>query len=294
MSYNSIISSDSFFSIQKATEENGKWNIVMKASTESVDREGDVVMQKALLDQKEFFSECGFISWNHQHKQGGPKYIIGEPDKVYSEGGATFVKGHLYQSNLIAKDIWDNIKSGAKIGCSIGGRVKSAESGNMFSKGSKAKRLTINKVMWDEIALTPTPVNLDTFGSVQMSKSLLLKSFVDGYPEEDEERKDRMEVSKELADLHNIRDPKNQVIVRLIVNLMTNNPRSMFSYFLNGLSNEDSFESIANDYFGLYSKDRKLRKTEVETFQNCFDYVLKNCISRKADTDERGGTDDGY
>jgi len=143
----------------KGVEEDGKWIVYLEASNEITDQEGETVNMAALQKAADYYLSHGVLSWDHKQKQThDPKYIIGEPLEVkFTDDKRTLVKGFLYQSNEVAKSVWDNIKSGATIlGASIGGGIL-----------SKAQS-KIKQIIWDETALTHKPVNDSTLGNVQM------------------------------------------------------------------------------------------------------------------------------
>lgn len=160
----------------KAEEHGGKWVVYLQASNEGLDQDSEVILSKALRDAKDYFLTHGVLSWDHKHKiLHDPGFIVGEPDDVqFTNKNETLVKGWLYQKNPIAKKLWSNIESGAtKLGASVGGGILSK------SKGK------IERVIWDETAITHKPVNDMTLGHVQVipfrefAKALMAGSGVD-------------------------------------------------------------------------------------------------------------------
>jgi hypothetical protein len=143
----------------KAEEQGGKWNLYLQASNEGLDQEQEVILCKALKDSQDYYLSHGILSWDHKHKVlHDPGFIIGEPSEVaFSAKNETLVKGWLYQKNDIARKLWKNLESAAtKLGSSVGGGILSKAEG------------TINKVIWDEVAVTNKPVNDGTMGKVQL------------------------------------------------------------------------------------------------------------------------------
>ncbi len=143
----------------KGKEEDGKWIVYLQASNESKDREEEVVVCKALKEAAKDFLSYGVLSWDHKHKMThDPEFIIGEPlDVQFTEANETLVKGFLYQKNEKAKHLWNNIQSGAqRLGASVGGGV--------LEKSDEA----IERLIWDEVAITYKPVNDKTLGNVQL------------------------------------------------------------------------------------------------------------------------------
>jgi len=160
--------SDSFFTaftqcaFVKAEEERGQWIVYLEASNEAKDQEDEVVVLKALKDAANYYLTHGVISYDHQHKlQKDPVYIIGEPvDVAFTEHRSTLVKGLLYRENKIAQGVWQNLLSNStRFGASIGGYV--------LKKSDARTHNVIRKIIWDDTAVTPKPVNDTTLGKVQ-------------------------------------------------------------------------------------------------------------------------------
>jgi len=143
----------------KAEEHGGKWIVYLQASNEGLDQDSEIILSKALQEARDYYLSHGVLSWDHKHKLlHDPGFIVGEPLEVqFSKSNETLVKGWLYQKNPIAKKLWANIESGAqKLGASVGGGILSK------SKGK------IERVIWDETAITHKPVNDMTLGHVQV------------------------------------------------------------------------------------------------------------------------------
>jgi len=154
--------------IFKAGEENGKRVVYIEASNESVDAEGDVVMQQALLASRDHFLTNGVLSYDHLHKlEKDPKYIVGEPlDVKFTDEGHTYVKGWLYDENEYADSLYKLIRAGStKVRASIGGQV-------MDRRGD-----AITDVQWDEVAFTIKPVNDSLVAASETPFKVFTKSF---------------------------------------------------------------------------------------------------------------------
>jgi len=169
-------------SVDGKTDENGNYIFQVEASNENVDLQDQVVLQSALMESKENFIKKGVISWDHQHKmrkpdgsvESVPENVIGEPLDVWTDGKSTFVKGVLYKSNKKAKDIIQKLQDGStRIRASVGG---------IFPKIKKAANGVeqITHVLWNDLALTTSPVN-NTVGSAVFAKSLTAQEFADTY-----------------------------------------------------------------------------------------------------------------
>jgi hypothetical protein len=165
---------------EERTDENGNFIFEVEASNENLDLQNQVVLQSALLNSKDHFLKEGVISFDHQHKRVTPEgkvipdtsMVIGEPIEVKTEGKKTIVVGKLYKSNEIAKDIAQKLKDGStRIRASVGG---------IFPKIVKDARTGIEKitsVLWNDLALTFTPVNA-TVSSADFVKSMDPAEFV--------------------------------------------------------------------------------------------------------------------
>jgi len=143
----------------KAVRENDDYIIYLEASNENKDQEGETALQKALMEQKDYFLAHGVVSWDHQHKeQHDPNFIVGEPLSVaFHNDGRTLIKARLYPYVDKAMAIWKLAQSDStRLGASVGGMILKKAHGR------------ISKVIWDEIAITHKPVNDDTLGKVKL------------------------------------------------------------------------------------------------------------------------------
>jgi hypothetical protein len=143
----------------KAEESDGKWNVFLQASNEGFDQDKEKMLVKALQDQAQYYESHGVISWDHKQKQlHDPSFIIGEPtDVAFNAKNETLVKGILYKENKRAQGLWENLMSkSTRFGASVGGYIL-----------HKAQNI-IDKVFWDETAITHKPVNDETLGKVQL------------------------------------------------------------------------------------------------------------------------------
>jgi hypothetical protein len=172
--------------LAKSLERDADGNVIftVEASNENLDIEGQRVLQAALLGTKDYFLQNGVVSKDHKHrtfKKGGgfdlhEEYVIGEPLDVFTNGTSTFVKGKLYAKNPYARkfiELLDNASS--RVRASVGGLLPRLN--KVVEKGRKVGEVV--SVLWDDIALTITPVN-PTVGSAvsTMTKSLSSIEFV--------------------------------------------------------------------------------------------------------------------
>ncbi|GAB6393297.1 MAG: hypothetical protein MdMp014T_2670 [Treponematales bacterium] len=149
-------------SAEERTDENGNFIFEVEASNENLDLQGQVVLQRALLESRDHFLSNGVISYDHLHKRrdkdgqvvSDPAMVIGEPIEVKTDGTKTIVVGKLYKNNNIARDIIQKLKDGST-------RIK-ASVGGIFPKVIKDAKRGIEKivqVLWNDLALTVSPVN---------------------------------------------------------------------------------------------------------------------------------------
>ena len=59
-------------SSQEKTDEYGNYIFEVEASNENLDLQGQIVLQRALLDSRDHFLRNGVISLDHLHKRKGP------------------------------------------------------------------------------------------------------------------------------------------------------------------------------------------------------------------------------
>ena len=171
--------------LSKALDKDEFGNVIFEAeaSNENLDIEQQRVLQSALLSTKDYFLKNGVISKDHKHrtfKKGGAfdiheEFVIGEPIDVYTDGLRTFVKGKLYPNNEHAQKFIDLFATGStRIKSSVGGLVprikKTIENGKKIGE--------VISVLWDDLALTITPVNPTVEPAVSMAKSLSSLEFV--------------------------------------------------------------------------------------------------------------------
>ena len=148
-------------------EQDGRRYLYLEASNEDVDRDGEVVLQKALADSRDYFLRHGNIDLCHHSlgRSGIADYLtyeIGKPVEVRFDGPQTFVKAELYQGESpMAKHadlVWDSLTRQtppSRWYPSIGGSVlrKSVK----IDHGEKVN--VIEQVNWNNIALDRQPIN---------------------------------------------------------------------------------------------------------------------------------------
>jgi hypothetical protein len=179
-------------SIVKASTINGDRIIEVQASSEDRDQEGDVILQKALLDSAPYFIATGHIDIDHiselGHRYGikNPNsYIVGTPLEVLDKGsGHTYVKSKLYKNSdgdfnpkLYTYDmVWASLHTDppAKWSASIFGYPKSdafIDCSEDFCENTNATRYLVKGLEWHSLALTKSPVNSSLKGFAKIVKA---------------------------------------------------------------------------------------------------------------------------
>lgn len=165
------------------TDENGNPIVIIQASNENLDYQGERVLRSALMASKDYLLQNGVISFDHKHlssekiyefdpKWNPEKYILGKPMEVWeapNEDGimTVFAKAVLSKSNSIAREIIGKLKDKiATVKASVGGRLAKKEM--RLDTKTFTDVPTIVGVLWDEIALTYKPVN-QTLGASSLS-----------------------------------------------------------------------------------------------------------------------------
>jgi hypothetical protein len=171
--------------LAKSLERDSDGNVIftVEASNENLDIEQQRVLQSALLQTKDYFLKSGVVSKDHKHRKMNKDgtfeidedYVIGEPLDVFTDGTSTLVKGKLYAGNEYAQKFIKLLDQGSsRVRASVGGlvpRIKSA-----LENGRKVGNIV--SVLWDDLALTITPVNPTVEPAVSMAKSLSSFEFV--------------------------------------------------------------------------------------------------------------------
>lgn len=141
------------------------------ASTSDEDGEGETL--EPIGYELDRFLKYGFINYNHLAKSDAAK-IIGEPETAHvTKNGKLYIEGKLYNTEL-AKSVYNLSKTLSKsnskrrLGWSIEGRALERDPGN-------PKRIT--KAMITGVAITPSPVNANTY--VDIAKGYQKKDFIE-------------------------------------------------------------------------------------------------------------------
>jgi len=165
------------------SEEEGRTKIGGIISTDTVDQQGDMILQEGM--DFSYFLDKGYF--NYEHK-GGVEYIVGAPTKVERVNldgkQATRVEGYLMTEKPLAKNIIETCVAMEKaqldrqIGFSVEGQVVERDSVN---------RKIITKAKILNVAITSAPVNpdakLELLARSLMNAKQIAKEILDCHPE---------------------------------------------------------------------------------------------------------------
>lgn len=140
----------------------GQWKIKGLASTERIDKQGEVILQKGIdlspIDQKR-----GIINFDHMK---GPENTIGVLKGYKQTPQGLYIEGTLFKNHSKAKavqEILSSLDEDSKglVGLSVEGRILERDNNNPK---------VIKKCQINAVAVTLNPVNPDTF--VDLAKSM--------------------------------------------------------------------------------------------------------------------------
>ena len=195
----------------KARKGGDKRIVEVEASNEAVDSEGDVILQKALLDSADYFVKSGNLDIDHLSELGErigipdpTSYIVGKPLEVKDLGdGRTGVVGQIRQAGDGKSDatknkfdeFWDSLQSDPPVTwqASIYGFPKSDQVIDCRTGTCEhgATRFLVKGIEWRSLAFTRNPINTSLKGHARIvsAKSFIgqiaaLKSYYDGTSKE--------------------------------------------------------------------------------------------------------------
>jgi len=148
-----------FDCIEKAEEGEQSRRICGYASTEALDKQGEILVQKG-LDFTDFL-KSGWFNDNHDRTTAG---VLGYPTKVeYHEGKGWYVEGYLLKGYRKSDEIWELAnalqKSNRKLGFSV--------EGNQVKRDLKSSNRVV-KCNVTNVAITHCPVNSECTMEVLM------------------------------------------------------------------------------------------------------------------------------
>jgi hypothetical protein len=171
----------------------GRRIVTVESSNEAVDYDGDVVLQKALLDSAASFIATGHLDLDHKSEFGArlgipdpSSYIVGRPLEVTpGPEGRTFVKGEISRSLDGTNDpvrhrydeFWASLQRDPPVMwfASIYGWPTDLEDCTAGQCSQGATRYVIKGIDWRSLAFTQAPKNttLKSHTQIVMAKAYL-------------------------------------------------------------------------------------------------------------------------
>lgn len=147
---------------QLEKSKDGDWKIKGLASTERVDRQGEIIMQKG-VDLSPVDEKRAILNWDHLK---GPENTIGIIKGYQHTPEGLYIEGSLFKNHTKAKavkEILDSLDEDSKnlVGLSVEGRIMERDPANPK---------LIKKCQINAVAVTLSPVNPDTY--VGLAKSM--------------------------------------------------------------------------------------------------------------------------
>lgn len=155
----------------------GDWKVAGLASTPSVDRQGEVILQDG-IDCTPIESGKGFFNFDHDNS---PENTLGLLDRYQKSSKGLYVQGRLFKNHARAKAVYEimsSLKDGDK------GRVGMSVEGKVIERDPMNPKL-IKRCVIRNVALTLNPVNQDTYADIikSMSSEAEVDFQSDGKPE---------------------------------------------------------------------------------------------------------------
>ncbi len=187
MSRPDFIGFDTMLKATPKTEGENRF-IYLEASGEGIDIQRERVLSKALEESAEYFLKFGNIDIDHYTilgpRLGIPDYMsyeVGVPVDVDVKNNATFVKVALYQGDTPgcarANMIWDSLTGQnppARWYPSVGGNIQKKT--KQVDPETGGEITVIEKVLWNNIGLSRTPVNPHLPAASAMPVGIFAKS----------------------------------------------------------------------------------------------------------------------
>jgi hypothetical protein len=180
----------------KAHKDGDRRVVEVEASNEKVDSEGDVILQKALLDSADYFLKSGHLDLDHISELGGrlgipnpSSYIVGRPLEVKDLGGhRTGVVGEIRRSEDGKIDVvknrfdefWESLQSKPAVvwQASIYGFPKADMTVDCSTDHCEhgATRYLVKGIEWRSLAFTRNPINTSLKGHARV---ITAKAYID-------------------------------------------------------------------------------------------------------------------
>ncbi len=155
--------------------DDGEWIIEGLASTESVDRQGEKIIQ-AGIDLTPIDQGKGWLNNNHLP---GIENLLGTLDSYRKTPQGLVIKGRLFKNKEKARAVYEVMSSLNKAGDK--GRIGLSVEGKVLKRSANNSKV-IEKCRIDKVAITISPVNTDTWATLAKSLDVegedLIKSIV--------------------------------------------------------------------------------------------------------------------
>lgn len=132
------------------------------ATTGSLDRQDQIVSQKAVAEGLKPYLKYPTIRVNHLHPP------VGKTVQHLMDSNGLAIQVQIGKNIQACDDAWEGIKQGLYTGFSVGGAILGTKT--VYNKPLGKNILTITKLKINEISITDAPANVDCFFS--MLKSL--------------------------------------------------------------------------------------------------------------------------
>lgn len=130
------------------------------ASTTNVDHDSERMSDSALKGMATIINEKS-VPLRIEHDKSDDAIVGTVFQASIDERNRLTIKAKLNKENSLAKKLYDGLKAGAKLGLSVGGRVKSAA--RELAEGAGKYVKTFYDVILDEVSVTPRPANYDSW-----------------------------------------------------------------------------------------------------------------------------------
>jgi hypothetical protein len=148
--------------LEKSDDPSKPWKIRGLASTESRDKQGEVILQKG-IDLSPIDNKKGLINYDHGKM---PTDILGTLDGYRRTPEGLYIEGRLFKNHTQAKAVYEIMSS---LGKSDKNLVGLSVEGKIIERDSKNPKI-IKKCQINAVAVTLNPVNADTY--VDLVKSM--------------------------------------------------------------------------------------------------------------------------
>lgn len=143
--------------------EDGEWKVAGLASTQAVDRQGEVIIQKG-IDISEIKQNRGYFNFDHLP---GVENLIGTIDGYKHDEKGLYVSGKLFKNHDKAKAVYQIMSS---LGESDRGRIGMSVEGKILERDVANPKI-IKKCQINKVAITFSPVNTNTYADLVKSMS---------------------------------------------------------------------------------------------------------------------------